>query len=208
LKLSTSLLAQVRGRATSMATNRQNYDMPPLLKEMEIWLKARTIQGALPKAANAFNAQKLDESVSIMNKMVQDYNDLRFTGDKRLSFYNFGVELQKDKEDTSKALTFGIGALDRILEPNGTAGCLMPGMMTVLLAPTNVGKTSTMVTIAVANIKAGKSVLFVFHGVRNLAKPDVDKPHAFGLRLLFGLDLVARAGRVSHRRACAFCGLR
>ena len=162
-KLSTGLISQVRAIASLLATSRQSYDMPPLLNEMEIWLKARTIQAALPKAANAFNAQKLDESVGIMNKMVQEYNDIRFMEDDRVSFYNYGIELQKEKEDSSKALTFGITALDRIVEPNGVAGCLMPGQMTVLLAPTNVGKTSTMVTIAVANIMQGKSVLFIFH---------------------------------------------
>jgi replicative DNA helicase len=162
-KLSTQLISQIRGTASLIATSRKDYDMAPLLGEMEVWLKARTIQGALPKAANAFNAQKLDESVTIMNKMVQDYNDIRFMDDDRVSFTNYGVELMKEKEDSSKALTFGISALDRLLEPNGTAGCLMPGQMTVLLAPTNVGKTSTMVTIAVANILSGKSVLFVFH---------------------------------------------
>ncbi len=162
-KLSTGLIAQIRSTVSLLADVRKQYDMKPLLAEMEIWLKARTIQAALPKAANAFNKQALDESVGIMNKMVQDYNDVRFMEDERVSFYNYGVELLKEKEDSSKALTFGITAIDRILEPNGTAGCLMPGMMTVLLAPTNVGKTSTMVSIAVANIMKGKSVLFIFH---------------------------------------------
>lgn len=162
-KLSNALIAQVKGRLSSMETSRKNYDMPPLLTEMEVWLKARTIQAALPKAANAFNAQKLDEAVGIMNAMVREYTDLHFSENDRISFYDYGVELQKEKEDTSKALTFGLTALDRILEPNGTAGSLMPGMMTVLLAPTNVGKTSTMVTVAVANILQCKSVLFIFH---------------------------------------------
>jgi replicative DNA helicase len=163
LKLESKLIAQIRGAASLLQDKRQNFSMQPLLNEMEIWLKARTIQAALPKAANAFNAQKLDESVTIMNKMVQEYNDIRFMEDDRVSFYNYGVDLLKEKEDTSKALTFGISALDRLLEPNGTAGSLMPGSMTVLLAPTNIGKTSAMVTIAVANILKGKSVLFIAH---------------------------------------------
>jgi replicative DNA helicase len=163
LKLDNRLVNQIRGTVSMLADARKQYDVKPLLNEMQIWLKARTIQTALPKAANAFNKQALDESVGIMNQMVRDYHDVQFLDNGKVSFLNYGLDLQKEKEDTGKALSFGVSAIDRILEPNGTAGCLMPGQMTVLLAPTNVGKTSTMVSIATANIVSGKSVLFIFH---------------------------------------------
>jgi replicative DNA helicase len=162
--LNSKVLVQVRATLPLLEHARKNYDHRPLLSEMETWLKARTIQAALPKAANAFNAQKLDESMIIMNQMVRDYNEIDFSdGAGCLSFLDYGQELERQEQDSTKGLTFGLAAMDRILEPEGLAGGLMPGQMTVLLAPTNVGKTSVMVTVAVANILRGKSVCFIFH---------------------------------------------
>jgi len=162
-KLPTAEILQVQTTISYVATSRQTFDIEPLLSEMEIWLKARTIQSALPKAAAAFNSQKLDESIGIMNKMVKEYHDIRFLEDGQVSFYGYGAELMKEKQDSAGALTFGVTAMDRLLEPNGASGSLLPGHMTVLLAPTNVGKTSAMVTIACHNIFQGKSVLFIAH---------------------------------------------
>lgn len=200
LKLSASEINQVRGLVTSCSGLREKYAVAPLLEELEIWCKARVIQVNLPKAAIAFNGQKLTNSIDIMNKMVKEYHEIQFHASNEIKFLDYGSKLAQQEADLSKALTFGVTAMDRLIEPNGTAGCLLPGHMTLLLAPTNVGKTSTMVTVACANIKAGKSVLFLFHegtedelqnkfmrcmaGMNNpeMLRGYVDPPQAEGLR--------------------------
>jgi len=162
-KLDAKEIVQIKNAVNAIKALRLQYDMKPLLDEMEVWLKARLIQTSLPKAAQAFNSQKLGDSVAILNKMVKDYHDIHFMEDGEVSFLNYGADLAKEQEDRSKALTFGVSVMDRLIEPNGTGGSMLPGHMTILLAPTNVGKTSALITISCANIMQGKSVLFMAH---------------------------------------------
>jgi len=163
-QLNSLEIQQIQATVAMVKKSRELYTPAPLLAEMELWVKARLIQLALPKAANAFNKRELDVSVQCLNAMVRDFHDTRFGEDGAVSFDNYGAELLKTAAEANGALTFGISQMDRLLEPNGNgSGSLRPGDLTVILAPTNVGKTSVMVTTACANIRNGKSVLFVTH---------------------------------------------
>jgi KaiC/GvpD/RAD55 family RecA-like ATPase len=42
-------------------------------------------------------------------------------------------------------------------------GGLLHGRTTVLMAPSSVGKTTTLITVMVANVRAGRSILFLNH---------------------------------------------
>ena len=44
-----------------------------------------------------------------------------------------------------------------------TRGCLLPGEITIILGPSNAGKTTMLRTIAVENVKLGKKVAYVSH---------------------------------------------
>lgn len=162
-KLSPQEIQQIQGTVAMVKKSRETYTPMPLLAEMEVWLKTRLLQLALPKAALTFNKRDIDGSVQVLNSMVKDFHEIRFMEDGESTFSNFGTDLIRENVEKSKALTFGLAAIDRILDPHGTGGSLLPGDMTVILAPTNVGKTSVMVTVAVHNIMQGKSVLFVSH---------------------------------------------
>lgn len=162
-KLNPQEIQLIQSLVSMVKRSRETYTPAPLLEEMEVWLKARLIQLALPKAAGAFNLQKIDQSVLILNSMVKEFHEIRFSEDGESRFDKFGDELLKENSESNRALTFGLEQMDRLLDPYGTAGSLIPGDMTVLLAPTNVGKTSVMITIACHNIAQGKSVLFISH---------------------------------------------
>lgn len=154
---------QVQGTVAMVKRSRETYSPTPLLTEMEAWIKTRLIQLALPKAAQAFNKRDVEQSVNVLNSMIKDFHEIRFLDDGESTFDKFGQELLAEQVERRHALTFGLTCMDRLIDPYGTAGSLLPGDLTILLAPTNVGKTSVAVTIACANIMQGKSVLFISH---------------------------------------------
>jgi len=154
---------QARLLITTMKEARHQYTTEPLLAEMETWIKARLVQNTLPKAAQAFNGKDTDSAIRIMNQMVKEYHDVRFREDGELKFDDYSAELIASQTASVDGLTFGLPGVDRLLQPNGSGGGLLPGQMSLLLAASNVGKTSTLVTLACHNIRQGKSVLFIFH---------------------------------------------
>lgn len=162
-KLGNQEIQIIQGTVAMIKKSRETYTPTPLLAEMEVWLKARLLQLALPMAAGAFNLRKIDDAVTVLNNMVKEFHEIRFMEDGESTFDKFRDDLFKEQIEKSHALTFGLKSMDRLLDPYGASGSLLPGDMTVILAPTNVGKTSVMVTIACHNIAQGKSVLFVSH---------------------------------------------
>jgi hypothetical protein len=162
-RLDAHTAVQARALAAMAKQSRANYAPEPLLSEMEVWIKARLLQIGLPKAINQFNLQRFDESAGALNKLIADYHDVQFMETGECSFTNYREKILRQEQDAGHALTFGLEMIDRLLSKQPTGGCLLPGHMTVLLASTNSGKTSTLVTTAVANIAQCKSVLFITH---------------------------------------------
>ena len=162
-KLAPQEIHQIKGLMSVVKTSRETYSPTPLLAEMEVWVKTRLIQLALPKAANNFNKRDIEASVLVLNSMVKEFHEIRFMEDGESTFDKFGQDLIRENIEKSHAMTFGLMAMDRLLDPYGSGGSMLPGDMTVILAPTNVGKTSVMVTTACHNLLQGKSVLFISH---------------------------------------------
>lgn len=155
----------LRATAAMSKSSTSIYSAASLYLEMEVWMKTRLLKMALPKAVNAYNVAKFDECASLLNKTVKDYYDANFDGDGAESFKNYYQELVDEEFDRKRALTFGIHQMDRLIDPNGAEGdgSLFRGDMTVLLAPTNVGKTSALCTIGAHNFRRGASILFLTH---------------------------------------------
>jgi hypothetical protein len=141
-----------------------NYGADVLLAEVGAWMKARLLQSTLPKVIQAYKNEKIDESVSIINGMVNQYFKLNVNGRPEATFEGYGSELLSQNENSAlNGCSFGLKLMDDILDSSGAGRPLAPGDMTILLAPSNIGKTSSLITTAVHNILLGKSVLYVAH---------------------------------------------
>jgi len=162
-RLDTHTANQARALAGIAKQSRTTYSPEPLLSEMEVWIKARLLQIGLPKAINQFNLQKFDESAGALNRLIADYHDVQFMKTGEVSFNNYREKILRQEQDSGQALTFGAEMIDRLLSKYPTGGCLFPGHMTVLMSSVNSGKTSALVTTAVANVAKGKGVLFLTH---------------------------------------------
>lgn len=159
-----AVINQIRGMVNTIKNERQKFLPAPLLAEMETWVKTRTLQIGLPKVSTEFNKRRIDKAVEILNSTVKEFYEIRFQDDGQSKFENFGSSLATGQINQNyKPIYFGVAGIDSPLDPTGENGPMVPGDLTVLLAPTNVGKTTALITVACNNILRGRSVLFITH---------------------------------------------
>jgi hypothetical protein len=145
-----------------------------LKSELTDWFRCRIYVAGMKRSEALFNAaaqggkatnsKKLQEAFDIMKAMSREIETASFDGGHDEDMSDFETPYLEQIQDAKHAISFGLPAMNRLLLPEGEGvGCLLPGDMTVLLAPTNIGKTTTMVTIAAFNIMAQKDVLLITH---------------------------------------------
>ena len=147
-----------------------NFGVDPLRDELTYWLTARIFRLGQAETDRLYNAGKFDECYRILNQRVKELNEARFAQDIAKSFADPAQFLAKVESRYDDAVSFGIKALDDAMMPpgmdSGPAGhskSLLLGDTTILLAPSNVGKTTGLITIARHNIMQRKDVLWFSH---------------------------------------------
>ncbi len=151
-------------------TETANYGVDLLRDELTYWLTARIYRAGVQESERAYNNAKFDEAYSIITKRVKEMNETKFTQDIARSFADPVQFLEKSELRYQDAISFGIKALDDAMMPQGmdsgppnhSKGLLL-GDTTILLAPSNVGKTTALITIARHNIMRGRDVLWFTH---------------------------------------------
>jgi hypothetical protein len=151
---------------------RMDFGLDMLQAELTDWFKCRIYVAAMKKSESLFNlaakggqdSKKLQEAFDILKRMSKEIEDASFEAGQVEDMSNPVQDFQNQLVEAKDAISFGLPLLDEILLPEGEGrGSLLKGDMTVLLAPTNIGKTTTMVTIAALNVWAGKDVLLITH---------------------------------------------
>jgi hypothetical protein len=140
-----------------------NYSLDVLQSGLTGWLQSRIYHKYVSQSATLFNNRKFTEAKSVLAEAVKELQEISFEGKPPADFSNPAALVQEILLDVGNAMTLGHPVLDRILNPDCPKGSLLPGDATCLLAPTNIGKTTAKVTIACANLWAGKSVIFITH---------------------------------------------
>lgn len=146
----------------------QTFPLDALSKELTVWLHSRMYIVGMQESSELFNSQKFDEAYDIARRTVEDIDKITFDGNQSESFLNFNAEFKKAESillgNTQFLCTTGLDIFDRALLPDASGkGAFQPGDTTLLLAPTNVGKTTTMITILLENLRRGKRILFLTH---------------------------------------------
>lgn len=150
---------------------RLDFGLDALSSELTDWLHARIYMAAMKKSEALFNAaaksmdsKKFGEAYSILKAMNREIDDTSFEPGQVEAMDDPEGDFERQQTESKDAISFGLTALNRLLLPEGEGrGSLLRGDMTVLLAPTNIGKTTTMVTVAALNIWEGKDVLLITH---------------------------------------------
>lgn len=141
----------------------QNFGKDALTRELQGWLQAILFKESAITAQNLFNKQKFDECFSFFGKQLDHIKTTKFVEDQEFQFEDYATDFEKEVLDREKACTFGSTLIDSYLLPEATQGSLLPGDQTILLAPTNIGKTTAILTIVAANLRKGRSVLLLTH---------------------------------------------
>lgn len=147
-----------------------NFQLDVIHSELTDWLHSRIFKESFMKSRDLYNAKKDKEAYAIIKKASRDIEDIKFSQDLEAKFDDFKLSLQNQELELENAISFGISSVDKLLLPNSKSGSLLKGDTTLILAPTNVGKTSTLITILAFNVLKGKDVLWISHEdtVRNL----------------------------------------
>lgn len=151
----------------------QNFGFDTIAPELTDWLHARIYHEMVDKSTSLFNKQHFQASYAVMKEKVKEIDTITFSNDNEVSFDNIEEDLKEEILNRKNALTFGLKTMDRVLVPQMyddegrevRTGGLLKGDSTILLASTNVGKTSCMLTIIAHNILPpyNKSVLLFVH---------------------------------------------
>jgi hypothetical protein len=149
----------------------REFSLIALRNEMTLWLQSRIFKQWLETASKNYNAAQFDPP-----KMAQAFADIH-SCDRQLYEATFeeGTEVlfndlanrsfdAKREADMDTALTFGCRPIDERILTGARNGCgLLRGDNTVILAPTNQGKSSCLITVARHNLMRRQSILYLTH---------------------------------------------
>jgi hypothetical protein len=181
--------------AVEMAYNEsQVYGLDVLKAELTEWLHAYIYKEGIEQATALFQQQKFSQAYKIAAERIKLIQETKFEEDCEFDFSDLEHSLMESEARIADGVTFGLKAVDDALSPGGVTtgiGGLFRRDTTCLMAPVNIGKTTAMLSVVCANIRAHKRVLLVVHegepsDIRdkllcNLL--DVDKTVLWSLRL-------------------------
>jgi replicative DNA helicase len=139
------------------------YGLDVIEKDLTAWLTAVIFTNGVKKAVGHFNNRQIDQSYAEIMSVVKEIRDASFQEGYRVTFADFEDYLQEDEHLYDNAFSTGLSLLDQAILNGAVGGAMLPGELTIILAPINVGKTMTMLTMAVHNAMKGKKVLFLAH---------------------------------------------
>ena len=156
-----------------------------LRTQMTLWIKIAKFKNGILEATRIFNQKRHEEAAEWLSRATQEISLATFDADDTVSFLDPVSFFQRQKEERKFCCTIGHPDLDELLfssskiknpniprTSNGratedlkylTTGSLFPGESTIILGGSNVGKTSSIITIVAANVMFGKHVLLITH---------------------------------------------
>jgi KaiC/GvpD/RAD55 family RecA-like ATPase len=157
---------------------RENFSKKMLTTRISGWLKLITMKKGLVQTAHLFNGNKYDQAERELSQLAVKLREAKFEEETRANLSNIRDRLDKLALQKGEACTLGNAEFDNaVLEGSKltgptvslsdlktqTSGCLLPGEITMVLGPSNSGKTTALATIVVSNIAIGKKVCIVSH---------------------------------------------
>jgi hypothetical protein len=141
------------------------YGLDALKTELTEWLQAYIYKDGVETATHHFRLQEFHKAYQIITERVRLINETKFDDDFEYSFDNLADSLLVAEDRVKDGCTFGLRLVDDALHPKGVAdqGGLFRKDTTCLMAPINIGKTTTMLNAVAANVERGRRVLLLIH---------------------------------------------
>lgn len=164
----------------------KNIGLDVISKDMTDWMKVIKFEQAFIVSAAEHNKKNYAEARKIITNEIKELQQCGFEDDG-LSRYNQLIsDIEKSKEQYKDCLTMGHPFFDELLldgsmikrpldanlmskrDVSGlyaemTTGSLVKGDTTMILGPSNSGKTTSVISIIVANLYCGRDILHITH---------------------------------------------
>lgn len=152
--------AQTKNRLKAVVTEALNsatlIGKDVIQAELAEWLQACEYQKMVLGSYRLYKSQKLQEAITLVKEKSKEIAEIRFAHDLEMSPDDYGRVFDKRQAELQDAVSFGIGAMDHLLNPAAKNGSLLKKDMTVLLGSVNSGKClgkDTPVIMADGSIK-------------------------------------------------------
>ena len=142
-----------------MVSANESTDLPRMEKYLTAFIRVCLFKEALSGGANIFKVKGFDDAYNKTKDKLQEIEKATFEDDSMvIPFANPEIWLAEDAVEKSKIISTGSKNFDEMLQ-----GGLYPGDTTMIMAPTNTGKTTLMLTLARHAAVQGKDVLIIMH---------------------------------------------
>lgn len=153
----------------------ERFGLDALQEEVLHWHKDVLFRDAWERAGAEYRRGKDDEARRIIDEMIRKVGGLSLHDDQAHDWTAYRTFFQRVEAEYGDSLTFGHPLLDYAMCPEAhelweargkvgpAPGGLLPGMSTVALAATNVGKSRFAGTVVRHNALRGEPVLYVVH---------------------------------------------
>lgn len=139
----------------------QIYGMDYLAEQVTIWQKAQLCFKNLPQVVNLLNSRQVQKAEDLLHITSKDLLFSSFQQSPTVDWTDWRKVRESERVDIEGAVTTGLSLLDRKILSEGKSGALLPGDTTVVIAASNSGKTSALLTIIRHNIHRKKKILWI-----------------------------------------------
>lgn len=160
---------EILNTITMCCMRTMDFGLDVIRRELTEWIQSKYVYETIVASAEEYNKERTDVAIRLVRELASKIGKLNFDIDKEETFNLDEMFASRDAE-LQGASTFGLKIMDDLILPNNPQGGLLPGDLTILLAPTNAGKTSTMLTVARHNLLSrnpnhgdNRKVLLVTH---------------------------------------------
>ena len=155
--------ARAGKKITACQKEMLEYGLDALREETTTWLKTTIYRKGLEETDRHFNLRQYGQAFSSLKATARSIEEASLEEQNQVTFHDVAGFFQQREVDFKDACTFGFELIDKKLNAEATEGALLLGDHTVLLAPTNIGKTTVLINVAILNVLKGKSVLMITH---------------------------------------------
>lgn len=169
--------ARVDAILISSAQKAAQYGLDGLQAQATEWLQAQLLRQFVSRVVETHNLaegmkdpaqshRKMAEAFDLLRQAVRQIDEANFDPAQTMSWDDIedGKFLQYRQVELEGAMTFGLPLFDEVLNVNAIDGnSLLVGDHTTILAPSNVGKTTTIISVLAHNILMGRRCAFVHH---------------------------------------------
>jgi replicative DNA helicase len=168
----------IRILGESVDLHAKNFNRDELAFQVHGWIRANILKNFMQRAVNSFNKKGYIETENQIKKLERDLRDAEFNKEERVDMSDMANIVNSMLVVRDKACTLGHPEFDELILAGAsrlptdvlynentikgrTKGSLVAGAQTIMMGPSNTGKTTAMVTIAVSNLAFEKKVCYI-----------------------------------------------